>query len=76
MRFVVTGEWSRNALLRLIVALFLGYMVLFLVSSALFYFMKMDLTPDSVVRYYLGEPDVEFGHLVRHPHRIIIGGAA
>ena len=61
MRFVVTGEWSRNALLRLIVALFLGYMVLFLVSSALFYFMKMDLTPASVVRYYLGEPDVEFG---------------
>ena len=61
MRFVITGEWSKNSLLRLIIGLFLGYVLLFLITSALFYFVKMDLNPDSVVRYYLGEPGVEFG---------------
>ena len=61
MRFVITGEWSRNRLLRLIVFLFLGYMLLFVISSALLYFTRMGLDPDSVRLYFLGEPDVEFG---------------
>lgn len=61
MRFVITGEWSRNTLLRLIVFLFLGYTALFVVSSALLYFTKMGLDPASVQLYFLGEPDVEFG---------------
>ena len=61
MRFVVTGEWSRNHLLRLVVFLFLGFMLLFVVSSALLYFTRMDLDPSSVQAYFLGEPDVEFG---------------
>lgn len=61
MRYVITGEWSRNTLLRLIVALFLGYMLLFVVSSALLYFTRMGLDPDSVVQYFLGDPGQEFG---------------
>ena len=61
MRFVITGEWSRNHLLRLIVFLFLGYMLLFVVSSALLYFTRMGLDPASVQLYFLGEPELEFG---------------
>jgi len=61
VRFVITGEWSRNRLLRLIVFLFLGYMLLFVISSALLYFTRMGLDPDSVRLYFLGEPELEFG---------------
>lgn len=61
MRFVITGEWSRNRLLRLIVFLFLGYMLLFVISSALLYFTRMGLDPGSVQLYFLGEPHLEFG---------------
>ena len=62
MRFVVTGEWNRNDVLRLILLLFLGYVVLFWVTNWVLYFQKMSLDPGSVVAYYLGEPDQEFGH--------------
>lgn len=54
MRFVVTGEWSRNRLLQTIVVCYCVYVALLWVTNALLYFQKMDLGPDSVVRYYLG----------------------
>jgi hypothetical protein len=61
MRFVITGEWSRNSLLRLILFMFLIFVTLFTITSAMMYFTKMDLNPQSVVTYFLGEPDIEFG---------------
>ena len=57
MRFVVTGEWTRNKLLRLIVVFFLGYIVLFWLTNALLYFHKMSLSYQSVVDYYLGSEE-------------------
>ena len=54
MRFVVTGEWSRNRLLQVIVALYALYVALLWVTNALLYFSKMTLAPSSVVAYYLG----------------------
>ena len=54
MRFVVTGEWSRNRLLQTIVVLYAGYVGLLWVTNALLYFSKMSLAPSSVVTYYLG----------------------
>ncbi|GAB6067915.1 hypothetical protein JCM13664_12340 [Methylothermus subterraneus] len=54
MRFFVSGEHYRKALLNACILLFLGYLGLFAVSSALMYFHHMDLTPASVVSYYLG----------------------
>jgi hypothetical protein len=54
MRFVVTGEWSRNRLLQTIVVLYCAYVALLWATNALLYFQKMDLTAASVVRYYLG----------------------
>ena len=59
MRFVVTGEWSRNRLLQVIVLVYCVYVVLLWVTNALLYFEKMSLSPASVVRYYLGS-DAEF----------------
>jgi hypothetical protein len=61
MRFVITGEWSKNNLLRLILALFLVYVALFWTTNWILYFQKMTLDPASVVEYYRGDPGLEFG---------------
>jgi hypothetical protein len=57
MRFFVTGEWSRNRLLQTIVVLYCVYVALLWLTNAALYFQKMDLGPDSVVRYYLGSEE-------------------
>lgn len=57
MRFVVTGEWSRNRLLQTIVVLYVLYVAGLWVTNALLYFNKMSLTYDSVIGYYLGDPE-------------------
>lgn len=57
MRFVVTGEWSRNRLLQVIVVLYVTYVGGLWWTNALLYFNKMSLWPSSVVRYYLGSEE-------------------
>lgn len=59
MRFFVTGEQNRQLLLNSLILMFLGYILLLWISNGLMYFHKMDLTPDSVVSYYLG-PEQDF----------------
>jgi hypothetical protein len=57
MRFVVTGEWSRNRLLQTIVVLYAVYVAGLWLTNALLYFQKMGLSPASVVEYYLGNEE-------------------
>ena len=57
MRFIVSGEWSRNRLLQMIVVLYSVYVALLWVTNTLLYFQKMSLKPASVVAYYLGNPE-------------------
>jgi hypothetical protein len=57
VRFVVTGEWTRNRLLQTIVALYAVYVAGLWLSNALLYFDKMSLAPSSVVEYYLGSEE-------------------
>jgi hypothetical protein len=57
VRFVISGEWTRNGLLRVIVLCFLVYTLILWVSNAGLYFSKMSLTPSSVVDYYLGNEE-------------------
>jgi len=57
MRFVISGEWARNSLLRLIVFFFLAYIAVFWLTNALLYFHKMGLTHQSVVDYYRGSEE-------------------
>lgn len=57
MRFVVTGEWSRNRLLQTIVVLYAVYVVLLWITNGMLYFDKMSLDPSSVVAYYLGNEE-------------------
>ena len=57
MRFVVTGEWTRNRLLKVIVSCFLGYTFILWLTNAGLYFSRMSLTPSSVVDYYLGNEE-------------------
>lgn len=58
MRFFVTGEWSRNRLLQVIVVLYAIYVGLLWFTNLGLYFAKMDLNPDSVVSYYLGNEEL------------------
>lgn len=57
MRFVVTGEWSRNRLLQTIIVLFVIYVAGLWLTNALLYFNKMGLTYASVTEYYLGSEE-------------------
>ena len=57
MRFVVTGEWSRNRLLQTIVVLFCLYVAALWLTNTLLYFEKMSLTPESVATYSLGDDE-------------------
>jgi len=54
MRFFATGEQNRQLLMNSLILMFLGYIFLLWISNGLMYFHKMDLTPTSVVSYYLG----------------------
>ncbi|MDD5276788.1 MAG: hypothetical protein PHR16_12000 [Methylovulum sp.] len=58
MRYFVTGEQQRKLLLNSLVLMFLGYILLLWLSNGLMYFHRMDLTPDSVVAYYLGSEEL------------------
>jgi hypothetical protein len=57
VRFVITGEWTRNRLLQTIVLLYAIYVGGLWLTNALLYFSKMSLTPASVVAYYLGSEE-------------------
>ncbi len=57
MRFVITGEWTRNRLLQTIVSLYAFYVAGLWLTNALLYLNKMNLTPASVVEYYLGSDE-------------------
>jgi hypothetical protein len=61
LRFVVTGEWDRNAMLRLILLFFLVYVFLFWLTNWILWFQKMDLSLASIREYYRGDPQAEFG---------------
>ena len=57
MRFVITGEWSRNRLLQLIVVLYALYVIGLWCTNAALYFSKMSLTAASVLEYYRGSEE-------------------
>ncbi|MGR8929872.1 MAG: hypothetical protein ACU836_04460 [Gammaproteobacteria bacterium] len=57
MRFFVTGEQNRQLLINTLILMFLVYVVLLWISNGLMYFLKMDLSADSVVAYYLGSEE-------------------
>ena len=54
MRYFVTGEQHRKSLLNTLVLMFLVYIALLWISNGMMYFHHMDLSPDSVIAYYLG----------------------
>lgn len=57
MRYFATGEQHRKSLLNTLVLLFLVYIALLWFSNGLMYFNHMDLTPKSVIAYYLGSEE-------------------
>jgi hypothetical protein len=57
VRFVITGEWTRNRLLQRIVVLYAIYVAGLWLTNAMLYFNKMSLSYGSVVEYYLGSEE-------------------
>lgn len=57
MRYVITGEWGRNRLLRTILWLFLLYTSLFWVTNALLFHESMGWTPGTIAQRYLGNEE-------------------
>jgi len=58
MRFVVTGEWTRNRLLKVIVWCFLAYTLVLWLTNVAMYFARMNLWPSSVIDYYRGNEEL------------------
>jgi hypothetical protein len=54
MRFVVTGEWTQNRLLRFIILWFLLYSAGLWLTNTLLFFNQMGLHYESVVTFYRG----------------------
>lgn len=57
MRFVVTGEWTRNRLLKVIVWCFLFYTLVLWATNAGLFFWKMGFSANSVIDYYRGNEE-------------------
>jgi hypothetical protein len=57
VRFVISGEWTRNRLLQTIVVLYAIYVAGLWITNLLLYFSKMSLSYSSVVEYYLGNEE-------------------
>ena len=54
MRFVISGEWTRNHLLKLIVVFFLLYIAAFWWTNTLLFWHKMGFSPQGIAEYYRG----------------------
>jgi len=61
VRMFATGEWRRQDLMRLILGLFLVYMLLFWATNWVLWATRLSFDPAEVARYYLGDPEQEFG---------------
>lgn len=57
MKYMQTGGYQNQALMRLTIGLTLVFLVLFTATSVAIYFSKMSLDPDSVVQYYNGSEE-------------------
>lgn len=54
MRFVISGEWTKNSLLKLIIWYFLLFSLLLCVTNFLIFSLRMGFTPTAITEYYLG----------------------
>lgn len=71
MRFVVTGEWKKNDLLRLVIFMFLVFVLLFWVTNALLFFQSMSLDPQRVIEHYLGKKS-EWADPVPRSYKVLL----
>jgi len=55
MRFVVTGEWRTNQVLRLVIALFLLFTLLFWLTNGLLFFDRMGFSITAITEHFLGK---------------------
>ncbi len=73
MKYLTTGGYEQQPLMRLTLGLTLVFLTLFVVSAFMLYFSKMSLDPASVVAYYNGSeaefrPPRTFGSMLEVTH--------
>ncbi|WP_193450637.1 hypothetical protein [Candidatus Methylomirabilis limnetica] len=69
MRFVVTGEWTQNRLLRLIILWFLIYSAGLWLTNTLLFLNQMGLRYESVVAFYRGS---ETQYLLPRSYKVLL----
>lgn len=69
MRFVVTGEWTQNSLLRLIIVWFLVYSAGLWLTNTLLFLNQMGLRYESVVAFYRGS---EAQYLLPRSYKVLL----
>jgi hypothetical protein len=72
MRFVVTGEWTRNGLLKLVIAWFLLFVFLLWCTNALIFFDSMGFSVEAVLQHYLGKTDAWGGEPVARSYKVFL----
>ena len=69
MRFVITGEWTQNRLLRLIILWFLIYSAGLWLTNTLLFLNQMGLRYESVVAFYRGS---ETQYLLPRSYKVLL----
>ncbi len=57
MRFVISGEWTRNHLLKTIIIFFLAYLFFFWWTNLFLFLTKLGFSYESVVDYFRGSEE-------------------
>ncbi|NIV72390.1 MAG: hypothetical protein GWN16_06890, partial [Calditrichae bacterium] len=57
MKYMTNGSFNSKPLMRMTLVASLIFLIGFWITTALMYFSRMDLTPDSVVNYYRGSEE-------------------
>jgi hypothetical protein len=72
MRFVITGEWKTNRLLRLVIFLFLVFSILFWLTNGALYFHSMSLDPQSVMDHFLGKENEWGAPAIARSYKVLL----
>lgn len=71
MRFMATGEWRKEGMMRLVLAFFLVFAVMLWVSNLLMFLAHLSFDPAKIAEHYLGV-ETEFAPAVKRPYEVML----
>lgn len=72
MRFMTNGQWKSNDLSRLVVLLFLLFVLLFWLTNFLLFYSHMSFSYEAIVAHYLGKEDAWGGMAVPRSYKVLL----